>query len=117
MGAAAFAALGIAITTVVRTAEGSSAVVNAIFLPMAFISGVFFSTEEMPAFLQAISEVLPLTYFLDLIRASFVEGEDFAASAVASRRHLGHRRPRSRRARVPLGAARGPRGVLSSRRW
>jgi ABC-2 type transport system permease protein len=83
LGAAAFAALGIAITTVVRTAEGSSAVVNAIYLPMAFISGVFFSTEEMPAFLQAISEVLPLTYFLDLIRASFIEGESFDASALA----------------------------------
>jgi ABC-2 type transport system permease protein len=84
LGAAAFAALGIAITTVVRTAEGSSAVVNAIYLPMAFISGVFFSTEEMPAFLQAISEVLPLTYFLDLIRASFVEGESFEPSALAA---------------------------------
>ena len=83
-GAAAFAALGIAITSFVSTAEGSSAVVNAIYLPMAFISGVFFSTEEMPAFLQAISDVLPLTYFLDLIRATFVPGEDFAASAVAA---------------------------------
>jgi len=84
LGAAAFAALGLAVTTVVRTAEGSSAVVNAIYLPMAFISGVFFSTEEMPAFLQAISEVLPLTYFLDLIRASFVEGESYGASALAA---------------------------------
>lgn len=82
LGAAAFAALGLAITTVVRTAEGSSAVVNAIFLPMAFVSGVFFSTAEMPAFLEAISEVLPLTYFLELIRASFVPGEAFAGSAV-----------------------------------
>jgi ABC-2 type transport system permease protein len=81
IGAAAFAALGIAVTTIVRTAEGSSAVVNAIYLPMAFISGVFFSTEEMPAFLEAISEVLPLTYFLELIRSSFV-GEGFSASAV-----------------------------------
>ena len=84
LGAATFAALGIAITRAVRTAEGSSAVVNAIYLPMAFISGVFFSTEEMPAFLQAISEVLPLTYFLDLIRASFVEGESFEPSAIAA---------------------------------
>jgi ABC-2 type transport system permease protein len=84
LGAAAFAALGIAITTVVRTAEGSSAVVNAIYLPMAFISGVFFSTAEMPAFLEAISEVLPLTYFLDLIRASFVGGETLTSSATAA---------------------------------
>ena len=84
LGAAAFAALGLAVTTVVRTAEGSSAVVNAIYLPMAFISGVFFSTAEMPAFLEAISEVLPLTYFLDLIRTSFLPGEGLGASSVAA---------------------------------
>ncbi|MGH3037395.1 MAG: ABC transporter permease [Gaiellaceae bacterium] len=83
-GSAAFAALGIAVTTVVRTADGSSAVVNAIYLPAAFISGVFFSTEEMPAILEAISEILPLTYFLDLVRASFVPGESFAPSALAA---------------------------------
>jgi ABC-2 type transport system permease protein len=83
-GAAAFAALGIAITTVVRTADGSSAVVNAIFLPAAFISGVFFSTEEMPAILEALSEILPLTYFLDLIRATFVPGESFAPAALGA---------------------------------
>jgi ABC-2 type transport system permease protein len=74
LGAAAFAALGVAITALVRTAEGSSAVVNAIYLPMAFISGAFFSTREMPAFLEAISEVLPLTYLLRLIRTTFVDG-------------------------------------------
>jgi ABC-2 type transport system permease protein len=84
LGSAAFAALGLAVTTVVRTAEGSSAVVNAIYLPMAFISGVFFSTAEMPAFLEAISEVLPLTYFLDLIRGSFVGEGSFDASALAA---------------------------------
>lgn len=84
LGAAAFAALGIAVTTLVRTAEGSSAVVNAIYLPMAFISGVFFSREDMPAFLEALSDVLPLTYLLALIRAAFVSGEAFEASSVAA---------------------------------
>ena len=80
-GAAAFAALGIAVTVFVRSAEGSSAVVNAIYLPMAFISGAFFSTREMPAFLEAISEVLPLTYLLRMIRATFIEGEGLSGSA------------------------------------
>lgn len=84
LGAAAFAALGIAVTTLVRTAEGSSAVVNAIYLPMAFVSGVFFSREDMPAFLEAISDLLPLTYLLDLIRAAFVPGESFAPSSIAA---------------------------------
>ena len=107
LGAAAFAALGLAVTTIVRTAEGSSAVVNAIFLPMAFISGVFFSTEEMPAFLEAISEVLPLTYFLDLIRASFVSGESYTASALIVLVALGSDRPRGRGPALSLGAPRG----------
>lgn len=74
VGAAAFAALGLALTGLVRSAEGSSAVVNAIYLPMTFISGVFFSTEGMPAFLRAIGDVLPLTYLLRLSRETFVTG-------------------------------------------
>jgi ABC-2 type transport system permease protein len=81
LGAAAFASLGVAITALVRTAEGSSAVVNAIYLPMAFISGAFFSTQEMPAFLEAVSEMLPLTYLLDVIRATFIAGEGLGSSA------------------------------------
>jgi ABC-2 type transport system permease protein len=80
LGAAAFAALGLAVTTIVRTAEGSSAVVNAIYLPMAFISGAFFSPRELPRFLELISELLPLTYLLRLIRSTFIEGETLASS-------------------------------------
>src|SRR5262249_51132089 len=41
IGAAVFAALGTAIASVIRSAEGSSAVVNFILLPMAFLSGAF----------------------------------------------------------------------------
>jgi ABC-2 type transport system permease protein len=83
LGAATFSALGLAVTTLVRTADGSSAVVNAIYLPMAFISGTFFSTEEMPAFLEGISQVLPLTHLLDLVRSTFIEGETFASTETA----------------------------------
>jgi ABC-2 type transport system permease protein len=80
IGAASFAALGLAVTTVVRTGEGSSAVVNAIYLPMAFISGAFFSPRDMPRFLEVLSELLPLTYLLRLIRSTFIEGEMLASS-------------------------------------
>ncbi len=74
LGVAAFAALGLAITGLVRNAEGSSAIVNAVYLPMTFISGVFFSRDAMPGFLQAIADVLPLTYLLELLREVFVDG-------------------------------------------
>jgi ABC-2 type transport system permease protein len=82
LGAAVFAALGLAITGVVRSSEGSSAVVNAIYLPMTFISGVFFSVESLPAFLSALADVVPLTYLLRLVRDAFIAGDGLAGSPV-----------------------------------
>jgi ABC-2 type transport system permease protein len=67
LGAVAFAAMGIGLTSVIRSAEGSSAVVNAIYLPMLFISGAFFEQTKFPDFLQKIADVLPLTYFIRLV--------------------------------------------------
>ena len=74
IGAAVFAALGTAIASVIHSAEGSSAVVNAILLPMAFLSGSFGSTLNYPAFLRAIGDVLPLKYFIDLVNAIYLHG-------------------------------------------
>jgi ABC-2 type transport system permease protein len=68
LGSFAFAAMGIGLTTVIRSAEGSSAVVNAVYLPMGFISGSFWSPHAYPRFLEVIADVLPLTYFIRLMR-------------------------------------------------
>jgi ABC-2 type transport system permease protein len=77
LGALAFAAMGIGLTSVIRSAEGSSAVVNAIYLPMAFVAGAFFSPHAFPAFLRAIADVLPLTYFIKLVRNILLHGDQF----------------------------------------
>jgi ABC-2 type transport system permease protein len=68
LGAVAFAALGVGLSGLVRSAEGASAVVNAIYLPVSFISGAFFSPSSFPGVLEAIAAVLPLTYFIELVR-------------------------------------------------
>jgi ABC-2 type transport system permease protein len=68
LGAACFAAMGLGLTGLVRSAEGSSAVVNFVYLPMAIISGTFFTPKEFPSFLRAIADVLPLTYYTKLTR-------------------------------------------------
>jgi ABC-2 type transport system permease protein len=75
LGAGAFAALGLAITGAVHSAEGSSAVVNAVYLPMAIISGTFFSQNSYPHFLKVIADVLPLTYFTRLSRDVMLHGK------------------------------------------
>ena len=74
IGAAVFAALGTATASVIRSAEGSSAVVNFILLPMAFLSGSFGETRHLPAFLRAIADVLPLKYFIDLVNSVYLRG-------------------------------------------
>jgi len=75
IGAVAFAAMGLGLTGYVRSAEGSSAVVNFVYLPMAIISGTFFTPKEYPGFLRAIADVLPLTYFTKVMRDIMVHDQ------------------------------------------
>ena len=108
LGSVAFAALAVGLSGLVRSAEGSSAVVNAIYLPLSFISGAFFSPESFPGFLEAIANVLPLTYFIELVRDVMLHGQRDLGRADGRRGHrgLGRRRTRRRASLLPLGAAR-----------
>jgi ABC-2 type transport system permease protein len=74
LGSAAFAAIGVATASIIRSGEGSSAVVNFILLPAAFLTGSFGPTRHYPAFLRAIGDVLPLKYFIDLVNAIYLHG-------------------------------------------
>ena len=53
---------------VVRSGDGASAVVNAIYLPVAFLAGSFWSAQNFPGPIRDISNVLPLTHFIRLMR-------------------------------------------------
>jgi ABC-2 type transport system permease protein len=83
LGVACFAGLGLAAAALIRSAEGVSAVVNVIVLPMAFLSGAFGPTRKFPPFLQAIADVLPLTYFLDIVNGVYLGGESLFADPKA----------------------------------
>ena len=74
LGAAAFAGMGLGFTALLRSAEGSSAAVNTVLLPMAFLSGGFGPTAHYPRVLRAIGDVLPLKYFVQLVYAIYLHG-------------------------------------------
>lgn len=76
LGAFAFAALGLALSGFIRSLEGSSAVVNVLVLPSAFLSGSFGSTRHYPQALRAVGDVLPLKYFLDAINGIYLHGHE-----------------------------------------
>jgi ABC-2 type transport system permease protein len=88
LGGVAFAGLGFGAASLIRSAEGSSAVVNLIILPMAFLSGSFGPTRSYPEVLQRIADVLPLTYLIDLLEAAYLRGRgpihDLEAVAVVA---------------------------------
>jgi ABC-2 type transport system permease protein len=79
LGGVVFAGLGFGIASLIRSAEGSSAVVNLIVLPMAFLSGSFGPTSGYPDVMQAIADVLPLTYLIDLTEAAYLRGDPMTA--------------------------------------
>jgi ABC-2 type transport system permease protein len=75
IGGVCFAAMGVGLSGLVRSAEGSSAVVNLIVLPMAFLSGAFGPTRHYPHVLRAIGDVLPLRYLVELANAVYLHGQ------------------------------------------
>ena len=83
LGVASFAGMGLAAASLIRSAEGVSAVVNVVILPMAFLSGSFGPTQDFPAFVQAIADVLPLTYFLDVVNGVYLDGDSLFADPKA----------------------------------
>jgi ABC-2 type transport system permease protein len=72
LGAVCFAAMGIGLSGLIRSGEGSSAVVNLIVLPMSFLTGAFGPTRHYPHFLRAIGDVLPLKYLVDLSNSVYL---------------------------------------------
>ena len=79
LGCLCFAGLGVGAAALIRSAEGVAAVVNVIVLPMAFLSGSFGPTDDYPEFLQAIGDVLPLGYYLDVVYGVYLDGDSLFA--------------------------------------
>jgi len=78
LGVTAFASLGIAFTSLIPNFDAAPAYVNAVFLPLIFISGVFYDTEHLPAALDAIAQILPLTHVIDGLQGAIVSGRGIA---------------------------------------
>jgi ABC-2 type transport system permease protein len=74
VGVVCFASLGVAFSHAIPNFDSAPAYVNAVFLPVIFISGVFFSADEAPAFLRDIAEVLPLKHLIDGLTGAMVDG-------------------------------------------
>jgi ABC-2 type transport system permease protein len=57
--------------------------VNAVFLPVIFISGTFYSTDSMPELLKAIAVALPLKHVIDGLHGAIVTGQGLSDNLTA----------------------------------
>jgi ABC-2 type transport system permease protein len=72
VGAATFASLGLALAALTPTAEAAPAIANFTILPLAFISDVFISLANPPAWLDVVGDVFPLKPFVAAFQAPFL---------------------------------------------
>jgi ABC-2 type transport system permease protein len=83
LGVICFASLGVAFSHVIPNFDSAAAYVNAVFLPVIFISGVFYDAENAPSFLREVAEVLPLKHLIDGLTGAMVDGTSLADNAGA----------------------------------
>ena len=82
LGAGAFLAIGFALASFLKTEEQATGVVQVVQMPMMFLSGIFFSFDFLPGFLQTVARFLPLTYLADALRQVMVNGTQVAPLGV-----------------------------------
>src|SRR5439155_10974430 len=61
VAALSFSAMGLWVACRARTIEAVSGLMNFVMMPMWLLSGIFFSAERFPAWMQPLVQALPLT--------------------------------------------------------
>jgi ABC-2 type transport system permease protein len=77
LGALMFLGLGFTISGLSKSVDTVPVLANLFVFPQLFLGGVFFPTSGMPNWLQAITKLLPLTYFTNAIREVMTKGAGF----------------------------------------
>jgi len=72
-------ALGMFISTLARTQQQAMQVAFFFVLPNILLSGFMFPRQAMPQFFQWIGLLLPLTYFLKVLRGILLKGVGIAS--------------------------------------
>lgn len=83
LGVLPFCAMGLLVGTIAK-GQGAPGIINLIYLPMAFLSGLWFPLSIMPAFIQSLAPIWP-AYHLDQLALSTLgmgEGGEWRHAAV-----------------------------------
>jgi ABC-2 type transport system permease protein len=82
-GVICFASLGVAFSHAIPNFDSAPAYVNAVFLPVIFISGVFYDAGNAPGFIKGIAQALPLKHLIDGLSGAMVKGTSLGTNISA----------------------------------
>jgi ABC-2 type transport system permease protein len=82
-GVICLASLGVAYSHVIPNFDAAPAFTNIVFLPVIFISGVFYDVKNAPSWLRDVAQVLPLTHIIDGLKGALVTGAGVTHNASA----------------------------------
>lgn len=74
LGGLVFLTFGFVIAGTAKTEDQAAPIANIVSMPQMFLSGVFFSTATLPAWLKPIAALFPLTFFADAAREVSTQG-------------------------------------------
>lgn len=80
VGAASFCCLGIALTAAIPSQDAAAAIVNALLLPLYFLSGVFIPEDELPSGVISFADVFPVRHFFVAFFDAYVPAGGAAVS-------------------------------------
>ena len=84
LGAACLGSLGLALGTLAKTAEQAQPLSQLTFLPISFISGVWFPLTDAPSWLIHLADFFPLSHLVNAFSACFVPGGSVAGKDLLS---------------------------------
>lgn len=72
VGAAAFCCLGIALTAAIPSQDAAAPIVNAMLLPLYFLSGVFIPDDQLPSGVIHFADAFPIRHFFEAFFDAYV---------------------------------------------
>ncbi len=72
VGAAAFCCLGIALTAAIPSQDAAAPIVNALLLPLYFLSGVFIPDDQLPSGVIHFADLFPIRHFFEAFFDAYV---------------------------------------------
>jgi ABC-2 type transport system permease protein len=72
VGAAAFCCLGVALTAAIPSQDAAAPIVNALLLPLYFLSGIFIPDDQLPSGVIHFADAFPVRHFFEALFNAYV---------------------------------------------